>query len=61
MPEVGDRRVLGLIGALVVVVLVLNVVSAFVPGMDGALASAPVVMAILAVGTVLILVRALKR
>lgn len=61
MREVADRRVLGLIAALVVVVLVLNVVSAFVPGMDGALAGVPVVMAILAVGTVLILVRALRR
>lgn len=61
MREVADRRVLGLIAALVVVVLVLNVVSAFVPGMDGALAGVPVVMAILAVGTVFILVRALRR
>jgi hypothetical protein len=60
MPEVADRRVLGLIMALVVVVLVLNVVSAVVPGMDGALAGAPVIMAILAGGTVLILVRALR-
>jgi hypothetical protein len=61
MPEVADRRVLGLIAGLVVVVLVLNVVSAMVPGMDGALAGVPVVMAILAMGTVLILVRALRR
>lgn len=61
MPEVADRRVVGLIALLVVVVLVLNVVSAFVPGMDGALASAPVVVAILVGGTVLVLGRALRR
>jgi hypothetical protein len=61
MREVADRRVLGLIAALVVAVLILNVVSAFVPGMDGTLAGVPVIMAILAVGTVVILVRALRR
>ena len=61
MPEVADRRVVGLIAVLVVVVLVLNVVSALVPGMDGALASAPVVVAILIAGTLLILARALRR
>jgi hypothetical protein len=61
LPDVADRRVAGLIAALVVVVLVLNVVSAFVPGMDGALASAPVIVAILVVGTLLVLVRAVRR
>jgi hypothetical protein len=60
MREVADRRVVGLIAALVVMVLALNVISAFVPVMDGALAGVPVVMAILAVGTVLILLRALR-
>ena len=61
MPEVADRRVVGLIAVLVVVVLALNVVSAFVPGMDGALAALPVVLVILVAGTLLVLVRALRR
>ena len=61
MPEVADRRVVGLIALLVVVVLAINVVSAFVPGMDGALASAPVVVAILIGGTLLVLARSLRR
>ena len=61
MPEVADRRVVGLIAVLVVVILILNLVSAFVPGMDGALASAPIVVGILIGGTVLILARAVRR
>jgi len=61
VPEVADRRVVGLIAVLVVVVLALNVVSAFVPGMDGALAALPVVLVILVAGTLLVLVRALRR
>jgi hypothetical protein len=39
----------------------LNVVSAFVPGMDGALASAPLVVVILVGGTVFVLARAVRR
>lgn len=61
MPEAPDRRVAGLIGSLVVAVLVLNLVSALVPGVDGALAAAPVVVVLLGAGTVLVLVRALRR
>jgi hypothetical protein len=61
VPEVADRRVITLIAALVALILVINVVSAFVPGMDGALASAPVVVLILLGGTALVLVRALRR
>ena len=45
---------------LVVAILVINVVSAFLPGIDGALASMPIVVAILVGGTVVILVRALR-
>lgn len=56
-----DRRVALLIAALVSGVLVINVVSALVPGMDGALASLPIVVVILVAGTLLVLVRALRR
>jgi len=50
-----------LIGLLVVAILVINVISALVPGMDGAFASMPVVVLILVVGTLVILVRTLRR
>ena len=46
---------------LVVAVLVINVVSALVPGMDGAFASMPVVVLLLVIGTALILVRSIRR
>ena len=55
-----DRRVALLIALLVAAILVINVVSALVPGMDGALASMPIVVAILVSGTIVILVRALR-
>lgn len=55
-----DRRVALAIALLVVAILVINVVSALVPGMDGALASMPIVVAILVGGTIVILVRALR-
>jgi hypothetical protein len=61
VPEVTDRRVVGVVAVLVLVVLVLNVVSAVVPGMDGALAAAPVVVGILVAGTLLVMARALRR
>lgn len=50
-----------LIGLLVVAILVINVISALVPGMDGALASLPVVVLILVAGTLVILARTLRR
>jgi len=56
-----DRRVVLLIGLLVVAILVINVISALVPGMDGALASLPVVVLILVAGTLVILARTLRR
>ena len=59
--EPRDRRVVLLIAALVIGVLVVNVVSAIVPGMDGALASLPIVVVILVAGTLLVLARALRR
>ena len=42
-----DRRVMLLLALVVTVILVLNVASALVPGMDGLLASVPVIVAIL--------------
>jgi hypothetical protein len=56
-----DRRVVLVIGGLVVAILAINVISALVPGLDGALASLPVVVLILVVGTLVILVRTLRR
>lgn len=56
-----DRRVVGLVVLLVVAVLAVNVVSAMVPGIDAALASLPVVVLLLVVGTVLVLGRSMRR
>jgi len=56
-----DRRVILVVAALVVAVLAVNLFSAFVPGMDGALASLPIVVLALAAGTVLVLAGALRR
>lgn len=56
-----DRRVLLIIAALVVGILLVNLVSALVPGFDGALAALPIVVLILVVGTVVILARSLRR
>jgi hypothetical protein len=56
-----DRRVFLVIAVLVVAILIINVVSALVPGMDGALASMPIVVAILVGGTVIVLGGALLR
>jgi hypothetical protein len=56
-----DRRVVLLLGLLAGLVLLLNLAGALLPGIDGALASAPVIVIGLVVGTVLIMVRALRR
>ena len=50
-----------LLALVVTVILVLNVASALVPGMDGLLASVPVIVAILVGGTVVVLVETLRR
>ncbi len=50
-----------LILVLVLAVLIINVVSAMLPGVDGALASMPIVVVALVGGTLLILARALLR
>lgn len=56
-----DLRVVLLIGLLVAAVLLVNLVSALLPGMDGALASAPIIVIGLAAGTALIMLRSLRR
>ena len=56
-----DLRVVLLIGLLVAAVLLVNLVSALLPGMDGALASAPIIVIGLLAGTVLIMLRSLRR
>jgi hypothetical protein len=56
-----DRRVIVLLGLVVAGVLATNVMSAMVPGMDGLLASAPVIVAILVGGTALVLAGTLRR
>ena len=56
-----DRRVMLLLALVVTVILALNVASALVPGMDGLLASVPVIVAILVGGTVVVLVETLRR
>ena len=55
-----DRLVVFIIGTLVVALLALSVLSALVPGVDGTLAAAPLVIIMLVVGTVLVLARSLR-
>lgn len=59
--SVRDRRVLGLLAAIVVGILALNVVSAVLPGLDAALAGLPIVVGILVGGTLLVLLSAFRR
>jgi hypothetical protein len=46
---------------MVVGILLVNLASALVPGLDGALAALPIVVLMLVVGTVVILARSLRR
>ncbi len=55
-----DRRVVLIIGALVVGLLAFSVVSALIPDIDGTLAAVPLVIVVLVVGTVLVLARSLR-
>jgi hypothetical protein len=59
-PPPRDRRVLAVVGLVVVVLLAVSVVSAFVPGMDGALAATPIVVGLLVIGTIVVLARSLR-
>ncbi len=62
-PERGPRArtVVLFLAALVVTVLAVSVLSALVPGLDGALASLPLVGLLLVGGTIVILGRTLHR
>ena len=55
-----DRRVFIIIGALVVGLLALSIVSALIPDIDGTLAAVPLVIVVLVVGTVLVLARSFR-
>jgi hypothetical protein len=52
-----DRRVFLIVGAIVLGLLALSVVSALVPGIDATLAAVPLIIVVLVVGTVLVLAR----
>ena len=55
-----DRRVVLIIGLIVVGLLVASVISAVVPGMDATLAAVPVIIAVLVIGTVVVLARSVR-
>jgi len=55
-----DRMVVLIIVTLVVALLALSVLSALIPGIDGTLAAAPLVIIMLVLGTVLVLARSLR-
>jgi hypothetical protein len=59
-PPPRDRRVLAVVGIIVVALLAVSVGSAFVPGLDGALAAMPIVVGVLVVGTIVVLARSLR-
>lgn len=56
-----DRRIILLVVVLVAAVLVVDVVSGLIPGIDGALASLPIVVLVLVVGTVVVFARSIRR
>ena len=62
-PERGPRArtVVLLVAALVAAVLGANLLSALIPGLDGALASVPLIVLILVGGTTVVLGRTLRR
>ena len=55
-----DRRVLFIVGALVLGLLLAGVLSALVPGIDATLAAVPLIIVVLVVGTALVLVRSVR-
>jgi hypothetical protein len=62
-PERGHRvrTVVLLVAALVAAVLGANLLSALIPGLDGAMASMPLVVLVLVGGTTVVLGRTLRR
>ena len=57
---VRDRDVLLLMAGVVVIVLVANLLSGLIPGMDRLLAAAPILLIVLIAGTGYVLYRALR-
>jgi hypothetical protein len=57
----GARTVILLVAALVAAVLGVNLLSALIPGLDGVLASLPLVVLVLVGGTTVVLGRTLRR
>lgn len=55
-----DRRVIFIIGAIVIGLLAFSVISALIPDIDGTLAAVPLVIVVLVVGTVFVLARSLR-
>lgn len=58
---VRDRDVVAVMALVVVAVLAFNVASAMIPGMDGLLSGAPVLVLVLIVSTAAVLVRSVGR
>lgn len=59
--RVRDRDVLLLMAGLVVAVLATNVLSAAIPGLDAALAGAPILVLLLLGGTAVVLAGVIRR
>jgi hypothetical protein len=59
--KVRDRDVVLLLALVVVAVLAINLVSGLVPGLDQLLASAPVLVIVLVVGTSLVVLGVIRR
>jgi hypothetical protein len=59
--KVRDREVVLLLAAVVIAVLAINLVSGLVPGLDQLLASAPVLVIVLIVGTGLVVLGVVRR
>jgi uncharacterized membrane protein YccC len=55
-----DRRVFLIVGAIVLGLLALSVISALIPDIDGTLAAVPLIIVVLVVGTVLVLARSVR-
>ena len=58
--KISDRQVLILMALVVAAVLVVNVLSSIIPGMDNVLAAAPVLLVVIVVGTTWVLYRSLR-
>ncbi|MGH3075393.1 MAG: hypothetical protein ACRDQC_10715 [Gaiellales bacterium] len=59
-PQVRDRRILGIAGLIVVVVLAVSLLSVLIPPLGDAIRSLPVVVLLLVVVTVAVLIPAIR-